>query len=104
MVRVSIYDAAAPIDSQCEALWTSTVSYLPPEQDLLIDGEERAAYVLMGNGGKRRADSLVFGPEASPIQWSDIDGPSELLVALDIGVASSGSTVRAALSTVKKSG
>ena len=64
MVRVSIYDAAAPIDSQCEALWTSTVSYLPPEQDLLIDGEERAAYVLMGNGGKRRADSLVFGPEA----------------------------------------
>lgn len=104
MVRVSIFDAGAPLDAQCEALWTATVAYLPPGQDLIIDGEERAAYVLLGNGGRRRADSLVYGPDASPIIWADISGADSLLVTMDIGASSVNSTVRASLSTVKKAG
>ncbi len=100
-IRVSIWGASAPVDGQCEPLWTAIVSYLPPDIDLIIDGEQQASYVWDGVSPVRRADSLVYGVDARPIQWDSFNDPAGLLVAID--VVEGAPLVTASLSLVAKS-
>lgn len=90
-VRVSIWPDASPEDDQCDPLFSVVVSYLPANTDFYIDGKQKAAYVWNGLGDAvRRADSLVYGPDAGPIQWTSFNDPDGLLVTLDIFYIDSG--------------
>lgn len=105
-VRVSVMDPAVPEDSQCDALFTVIVSYLPAGRTFVIDGEQKAAYVTEPT---RRTDSLVYGPDAAPVQWTSFSDPSGLLIAVDLFAADTGTgyagdgTVRMDFALVPKS-
>lgn len=115
-VRVSIWPYGASTDSQCDALWSVIVNYLPPDVDFIVDGEAQASYTWDGSSAVRRADSLVYGPNAQPVQWTSFNA-NGLLVTLDLFEVDPGSddpgsdgpwyegegTVRAALSLMPKS-
>lgn len=108
MIRVSIWPEDYTIFDQCDPLFSAVIKYLPADLDLYIDGEQQAVYVWDGvSANVRRADGLVFGPDANPIDWSAFNDPNEYLVTLDVFADSSGyegdGDVRAALSLVSKS-
>lgn len=115
MVRVQIWPDASPTNDQCDPLFTAIISYLPasvPElqivQKFIIDGEQKASYVDDGfSPVVRRVDSLVFGEDANPVDWTAFTDNSSLLVTLDVFADSDGyegnDQVRAALSLVPKS-
>lgn len=108
-VRVSIWDAET--DSrfdQCGALFSAVVSYLPPGVEFVIDGEQEAVYTWDGfSPAVRRADSLVYDPDARPVQWESLNGPQEFLVTMDLftegAVEQGGGEVRMALDLIPKS-
>lgn len=108
MVRVSIWPGDSDVDDQCDPLFSAVVAYLPADIDFYIDGEQKASYVWDGaSPSVRRTDSLVYGPEALPIQWTAFNDHDNLLVTLDIFTDSSGyegdGEIRAALALVPKS-
>lgn len=108
MVRVSVWPGLTEVDEQCDPLFSIVVGYLPPDVDFVIDGEQQASYVWDGISPiVRRADSLVYGPDATPVDWTAFNDPDGLLVALDIfsesGVYEGGGDVRVAMSLVPKS-
>lgn len=115
MVRVSIWSGSEPFETQCGPLWTAIVSFLPaatagsPDTRFIIDGEQKASYVFDGlTTFVRRSDSLVFGTDASPIQWSAFTDPDGLIVTLDTFAVESGGfqgdgTVRASIALIPKS-
>jgi len=108
MVRVSIWDSEAVTSDQCDPLFCAVVSYLPPNVSLIIDGEQEASYVWDDvSPVVRRADSLVYAPDASPVQWAKFNDPVGLMVTLDVFSDSDGyqgdGNVRVALSVVPKS-
>lgn len=108
MVRVSIWDSVSDPTDQCDPLFSAVVAYLPSGVDFVIDGEQKASYVWDGvSPAVRRADSLVYAPDANPVQWTTFNDPTNLLVTLDIFSDSTGyegdGTIRAAVSFVAKS-
>lgn len=101
MVRVSVWPGDAAADSQCDPLFSVVVTYMPPSQEFVIDGEQRAAYLWDGVGtAVRRTDSLIYGPGAKPVEWAAFNDHGGLLVTLD-QFGSGG--VRASLALVPKS-
>jgi len=107
-VRVQVWPSDSLNDDQCDPLFSATVAYLPPNVDFVIDGEAKSAYTWdRFSPGVRRSDSLVYGPNARPLQWAAFSDHSALLVTLDIftvsGADEGGGTVRAALNLVPKS-
>lgn len=108
MVRVSIWPGDADTDVQCSPLFSVVVSYIPADLQFVVDGEQKAAYVWDGSSPVvRRTDSLVYSPDAGPVQWTAFNDPNGLLVTLDLFFDSGGyegdGTVRAALALVPKS-
>jgi len=108
MVRVSIWPSDSQTDDQCDPLFCAVVSYLPAGVQFVIDGEQKAAYVWDGvSPVVRRADSLVYAPDASPVKWTAFDNPDGLLVTLDAFADSDGyegsGNIRASLTLVPKS-
>lgn len=108
MVRVSIWDALADEETQCEPLFSAIVTYLPPGMEFTIDGERQSSYVWDGaSQGVRRTDSLVYGPDAKPVQWTSFNDPSGLLLTLDVLADSTGyegdGDIRASLTLTAKS-
>jgi hypothetical protein len=109
MVRVSIWPSDSDPSDQCDPLFSVVISYLPAGVGTFyIDGEQKAAYVWDGfSAAVRRTDSLVYAPNAEPVQWSALNDPTNLLVTLDLfylGVSvEGGGDVRAALGFVSKS-
>jgi hypothetical protein len=77
MVRVSIWsfttDIATTRVKTCDPLWSAVVTYLPPGEDFILDGESETAFVFSG-GASRLAGSLVYAPDATPIQWNSFSG------------------------------
>lgn len=55
--------------SQCDALTEITVSYLPRDTTLVIDGRAQEAYVVCPGGGRQDADAVLFGPDGGPFDW-----------------------------------
>lgn len=101
MVRLSIWPGDVPADSQCDPLFSVVVTYLPPTQQFVIDGEQKAAYLWDGvSDAVRRTDSLIYGPNAKPVEWAAFNDHGGLLVALDQFGAGG---VRASLALVPKS-
>lgn len=85
MVRVTIWPGDTDVDEQCGPLFEAIVSYLPGLMGFIIDGEREASYVWDGFGPVvRRSDSLVFGAEARPVDWTAFNDPTSLLIALDV--------------------
>lgn len=108
MVRVSIFPSDSDVYDQCDPLFQVIVTYLPAGYQFVIDGEQKASYVWDGVSPLvRRTDSLVYGPDASPVDWSTVSDVSNLIVTMDIFSDSDGleggGQVRAALSLVSKS-
>lgn len=107
-VRVSVWPNASATNDQCDPLFSAVVSYLPANQQFVIDGEQKASYLWDGfSPAVRRTDSLVYSPDANPVQWTAFNDPAGLLVTLDVFADSSGyegdGTIRAALAMVPKS-
>lgn len=85
MVRVSFWPAGTNEAEQCDPLWSAVLTYLPQQQEFNIDGEQKASYVWNGSSPiVNRADSLVYGPDAEPIDWTAFNDPDGLLFALDL--------------------
>lgn len=108
MVRVSIWPHDSTTDDQCDPLFSAVISYLPPNVNFYLDGEQNAAYVWDGiSAAVRRTDSLVYSPDAKPVQWTAFNDPTSLLVTLDIFAEGSGfegdGDVRAAVAFIPKS-
>jgi hypothetical protein len=109
MVRASVWPSTSLISDQCDPLFSAVLTYLPGgEVQFFIDGEQKAAYIWDGfSPVVRRADSLVYTPDAKPVQWAAFNDPESLLVTLDIFTAGSGADpapeVRLDLSLIPKS-
>lgn len=109
MVRVSIWPASEAESVQCDPLFSATVTYMPPDVEFTVDGEQKASYVWDGvSAGVRRADGVVYGLDAEPLQWTAFNDASGLLIALDLVSDSSsdmlaGGDVELAVSLVPKS-
>ena len=108
MVRVCIWPGLTDPTVQCEPLFSAVVTYLPPNVDFVIDGEQRVVYTWDGASPVvRRADSLVFTKDARPVDWASFNDPDGLLVSLDVFSDSSGyegdGDVRVAVAFVPKS-
>lgn len=113
MVRVSVWPDASSISDQCDPLFSAVVSYLPANTNFYIDAEQQVAYVWNGSSeAVRRTDSLVYAPNAEPLQWTAFNDPDGLLVTLDVFASESGGgsfgfegggTVRASLALIPKS-
>jgi hypothetical protein len=85
MVRVSLWPATANEADQCDPIWSVVVTYLPGEQEFTIDGEQKVSYVWNGvSPGVSRADSLVYGPDAEPVDWTAFNDADGLLFTLDL--------------------
>lgn len=84
MVRVSIWPNSAGEDSQCDPLFSVVVTYLPAGVNFYIDGEQEASYVWDGVSALvRRADSLVYSPEAEPVDWTSFNDLQGMYVSVD---------------------
>lgn len=110
MVRVSIWSSDQSEYEQCDPLFSAVISYLPPGYEFVIDGERQVAYVWDGlSPVVRRTDSLIYAPDARPVQWTAFNDPEYLIVTLDIFSESGGSAggadpeVRVALDLIAKS-
>lgn len=109
MIRVSIWPADSVFSDQCDPLFSAVVTYLLAAVDFMIDGEQKASYVWDGfSAAVRRTDSLVYGPDAQPVEWAAFSDPAGLLVTLDVfkddaGVEQGAGTVRVDLSLMPKS-
>lgn len=91
MVRVSIWEEQSSYDSQCDPLFSVMVTYIPPDVQFIIDGEREASYVWDGvSPAVRRTDSLVYAPDARPVDWSKFNDPDSLFITLDLFSGSSG--------------
>lgn len=85
MVRLSVWPNASPNDDQCGPLFSTVVTYAPANYDMYIDGEAQVSYVSDGLGANvRRADSLVYSPDAYPVRWDAFQDPAGTLVTLDL--------------------
>lgn len=103
-VRVQVWPASTttPTD-QCGALFSAIIGYLPANLTFYIDGEQRAAYTWDGVSPQvRRADTVVFGPEAEPVDWTAFTDENGLRVTLDVFAGSGEGNVRAAFSTISR--
>lgn len=108
MVRVSLWPSDSAISDQCDPLFSVVVTYLPPGVQFVISGELKASYLWDGlSPAVRRTDSLVYGPDAKPVQWTAFNDPMNLLVTLDIFTDSDGyegdGSVRAEIALIPKS-
>lgn len=104
MVRVTIWPGLMDPSDQCGELFSAVVTYLPPNVDFIIDGEQSVAYTWDGSSPVvRRSDSLVYTNDARPVDWRTFNDPDGLLVTLDVFGGSGGGTVRVALDLVPKS-
>lgn len=107
-VRVSVWPAGSATDIQCGPLFSAVVNYLPANLPMYLDGEQTASYCWDGvSPAVRRTDSLVFAPDANPVQWTSFND-DQLLVTLDAFEVSDGvyeglGNLRVDLSLVPKS-
>lgn len=107
-VRVSILGQDGGALDQCDPLWSAVISFVPVTGSFVIDGEQQATYLWDGlSEFVRRADSLVFSPEAAPVEWRQFND-SRLFVALDVfykdgSVVEGDGTLRAEFAFVQKS-
>lgn len=84
MLRLGIWPSDSTADDQCDPLFSVVISYLPVGQTLYIDAEQKAAYFWDGASPVvRRADSLLYGPTAGPVEWDAFNDPGSLMVTLD---------------------
>lgn len=107
-VRVSIWPPDSTIIDQCDPLFSVIITYLPPDVDFIIDGEQKASYVWDGfSEVVRRADSLVYATDAQPVEWTAFNDQGGLLITLDLFTEDSyiegDGDVRLAVSLVPKS-
>lgn len=106
LVRVGVWADSDGSAAQCGALFTATATYIPAGGQFIIDGEQEASYVWDGTSAAvRRTDSLVYGMDATPVNWNAFTDPTSLYVTLDIFSETPGyaGALRMAMSLVQKS-
>lgn len=109
MVRVSIFDSTSETYNQCNALFSAIITYLPGGVDFYLDGEREASYIYDGGERIRRADSLVYSPDAGPVEWTSFSDHDGMMLAVDtFEIGNTGTyqglgTVRTRLDLIPKS-
>jgi len=88
MVRIGFWPHDAdPSDNLCAPLFAVMLTYVPIDVTFTIDGEAKASYV-QGTAStvepKRRADSLVYSPDAKPVNWAAFNDDESILMTIDI--------------------
>lgn len=84
-IRVAVWPPDVDYLTQCDPLFVAIVSYLPPGADFYIDGEQKVSYLWeSGSPYVRRTDSLVYGPNAQPVDWTAFTDKTGLLFTLDV--------------------
>ena len=69
---------------ECAYCGDIVVSYIPVGQTLVIDGSDQLIYVEAAGGtGQRRADSLVFSTDGTPMEWPVLSCGFSYIVAVD---------------------
>lgn len=58
-------------------------SYVPAGATLVFDGTDQQVYVAVPGGGRRRADSLVYGSDGSPFEWPALSCGIGYVVTID---------------------
>lgn len=75
-VRFRFYEdpegTADPADAPCDFVGDAVVSYIPAGASLIFDAALQQVYVLDNLGRRRRADSLVFSTDGSPVEWPSL--------------------------------
>lgn len=61
-----------------------TFAYIPAAATLVFDGSDHMVYVQTPGGGKRRADSLVFGSDGKPFTWPELTCGHGYIVTIDL--------------------
>jgi hypothetical protein len=59
-------------------------SYIPANSTLIFDGSEKSVTLQSPGGGRRRADSLVFGSDGSPFVWPELTCGVGYIVTIDL--------------------
>ena len=73
-----------PATDPCNFCGDIVFSYIPANSTLVFDGSDRAVYLQTPGGGKRRADSLVFGSDGTPFEWPELSCGVGYIVTLDL--------------------
>jgi len=82
--RLSVWSEASGATAQCDPLFETVLTYIPQNQELYVDGEQKAVYVWDGSSAiVRRADSLAFSGDAEPVQWLPFNDAESLFITLD---------------------
>jgi len=72
------------LDDPCAWCGDIVVSYVPFGSTLVMDGADQSIYLEVGGGGRRRADSLLFGTDGKPFTWPVLSCGFSYIVTLDL--------------------
>lgn len=73
-----------PDDEPCSFVADWVLSYIPTGGTMVIDGSAEKVWVTTALGATRRADSLVFANDSTPIEWVALSGGEGWLLTLDL--------------------
>lgn len=86
-VRVRFYfdaDTDQDIDDPCKFIGTVIFTYLPADSTVTFDGVSQVVYVDTPGFGRRRGDSVAYGPGGAPIQWPELSCGIAYVVTVDM--------------------
>lgn len=73
-----------PDDNPCDFVGDWVVSYIPPGGTMVVDSVDQAVRVTTELGYTRRADSLVFQNDSTPIVWPQLSCGFGYIMTLDL--------------------
>jgi hypothetical protein len=73
-----------PATDPCNFCGDIVFSYIPANSTLIFDGSEKSVTLQSPGGGRRRADSLVFGSDGSPFVWPELTCGVGYIVTIDL--------------------
>jgi len=76
--------AGDPNQDPCNFCGDIVFSYIPQNSTLVFDGSDRVVYLQTPGGGRRRADSLVFGSDGNPFAWPELSCGIGYVVTVDL--------------------
>lgn len=73
-----------PNADPCNFCGDIVFSYIPKGATIVFDGSDRLVYLQSPGGGRRRADSLVFGSNGLPFEWPELTCGPGYIVTIDL--------------------
>lgn len=73
-----------PSEDPCAYVADIVVSYIPAGASLIVDASLEEVYVIMEDGDNRRADSLVYSTNSTPIEWPYLTCGFDHIMTIDV--------------------